>query len=374
MGVVILGMHRGGTSALAGVVHLLGFDAGAEHELIGATEANRRGHWEVAALSEFNEQLLRELGGRWAGPPVITDDQLVSLAEGPWGARGRELFERLLPGADWVWKDPRVCLLLPFWRAVLDEPIRIVATTRPPVEIARSLQRRDGFSVAYGLALWERYQRSAIQAVAGLDLHVVTYDDLIERPDDVVDGLAAFLGVDPSAARSEIHAFLDPGERHHREASTLDDEPQATPQQRALLAAGWTGELDDETPNLQLAFDEHHRMGALQDLAEQLRAGLEEVRHEKEGEIAALRAHRADLQRWYDDSHAEVVYTEAELSRIEAGLADVNAGRDAVVKSLEAVIAERNGWKWTVLQYDQRPVAKAKRKVTETLVGETGHH
>ena len=373
MGVVILGMHRGGTSALAGVVRLLGFDAGAEDELIGATDANRRGHWEVAALSEFNERLLRELGGRWAGPPVITEQQLESLAAGEWGRRARELFDRLLGGTEWVWKDPRLCLLLPFWRAVLDEPFRIVATTRPPVDIARSLERRDGFSLAYGLALWERYQRSAVQAVTDLDLHVVTFSDLIERPDDAVDRLAGFLGVDATEARTEILAFLDPGERHHHDVANLDEEQQATAEQRALLAAGWTGELGPETPNLQLGFDEHHRMGALQDLAEQLRVGLDDVRAQKEAEIAALRTHLTSLQGWLDDSEAEVGFTQAELRRIEFELADVNAGRRAVVESLEAVIAERNGWKWAVLQYDQTSMAKAKRTVQRVLTGEPGH-
>lgn len=418
MGVVILGMHRGGTSALAGAVHHLGFDAGDEAALIGATEANRRGHWEIAALSELNEELLRELGGRWGGPPVVDPQRLTELARGAWGDRARKAFTAALPGERWVWKDPRLCLLLPFWRQVLGQDVVVVATVRSPVEIAQSLRTRDGFALAYGLALWERYQREAVRAVGDLPLYVVPYDELLDDPAGQLRALAAFLStrgheVELDETLPNALAFLDPGERHHGDAPGLEAVLEASDAQRTLavqLAAargertgGWLDELPPETPNLQLAFDEHHRMGAIQDLAEQLQAGLEEVQarkdaereelalrkdaereaiqarkdaereelaRRKDAEVAELRADIEKLQRWVEESRAECAEAWTEVRRLDADLEDALVGRDAVTAALEKVIEERNGWKWTVLQHQRRPSARARQAVRRALVGD----
>jgi hypothetical protein len=418
VGVVILGMHRGGTSALAGAVHHLGLDAGDDAALIGATEANRRGHWEIASLSELNEQLLRELGGRWGGPPVVDPDRLTELARGPWGVRARRTFLAGLRGERWVWKDPRLCLLLPFWRQVLGQELVVVATVRPAAEVARSLEARDGFAIAYGLALWERYQREAARAVGDLPLYVVPYDELLDDPGRELRALASFLTahgheIDLDETLAEALAFLDPGERHHGDVPGLDAMVEASDAQRALaglLAAargertgGWLGDLPPETPNLQLAFDEHHRMGAIQDLAEQLQVGLEEVQarkdaereelarrkdaereavqarkdaereelaRRKDAEVAELRADIEKLRRWVEESRTECAEAWAEVRRLDVDLEDALVGRDAVTAALEKVIEERNGWKWTVLQHERRPTARARQAVRRVLVGD----
>ena len=69
MGVLVLGMHRSGTSALTRVLNLLGLDAGRD-VLMGASESNPTGHWEVERLTSFNDRLLDDRGGRWSAPPV----------------------------------------------------------------------------------------------------------------------------------------------------------------------------------------------------------------------------------------------------------------------------------------------------------------
>src|SRR5690606_24047851 len=112
-------MHRSGTSALVQLLAALGLDPGADDELIGAHESNPTGHWEVQRLTDFNDSLLAHLGGRWSGPPALDHAGLVDLAAGAWGERARFLAAECLRGERWVWKDPRVCLLAPFWQAVL---------------------------------------------------------------------------------------------------------------------------------------------------------------------------------------------------------------------------------------------------------------
>ena len=81
-----------------------------------------------------------------------------------------------------VWKDPRACLLLPYWRSVLPGPLTAVLVWREPLAVARSLQTRDGIPLADGLALWEHYNRSAATGLQGVDTYVLDYASRGRRP------------------------------------------------------------------------------------------------------------------------------------------------------------------------------------------------
>ncbi|HZV10643.1 MAG TPA: hypothetical protein VFF94_12845, partial [Novosphingobium sp.] len=61
--VVVLGMHRSGTSALARIVSLLGADLPAT--LMPADASNVAGHWESGPVCGVNEALLASAGSRW---------------------------------------------------------------------------------------------------------------------------------------------------------------------------------------------------------------------------------------------------------------------------------------------------------------------
>jgi O-antigen biosynthesis protein len=384
----VLGMHRGGTSALTGMVRLLGFDVGPDAELMAPTADNPRGFWELDRLSTFNERLLIELGARWSAPPPPDPQALAALATGPWGQRARQLFSELLGDGEWVWKDPRVCVLLPFWRAVLaDVPgggddLVVVATVRNPREVAASLEARDELPVTYGLALWERHQRQAMVDSEGLPVYVVPYDTVLAQPAEACDRVAAFLErhghrCDLDGARVAVGDFLDATQRHHHVAGALDDVAEATPAQRELAIMAlertgdqtgrWHRDLPTESPGLQLAFDGTARMARWQDRALQLGDGLAE--------------HQADirkLQRWLDESRADAAHAWGEVRRLEAQVAqtairleDMTEGRDALVRALEEIIEERDGWKWEVLQQRNRGMARLRTVVRRGLVGES---
>jgi hypothetical protein len=94
----------------------------------------------------------------------------------------RDLFMRSHPEEPSVWKDPRNCLTLPFWRATIPDRPSIVFMTRDPPAVAASLQRRDHFTTTFGLALWERYTRLALAGMSGLPVFVSTYESLTADP------------------------------------------------------------------------------------------------------------------------------------------------------------------------------------------------
>src|SRR4051812_23392276 len=161
MGVVVLGMHRSGTSAITAAVAALGVPLGVPDDRMAPREENAEGFHESVRITAFNELVLRQMGGRWDAPPRLAagwhDTQEMSevrAAAGP-------LFASVHPTKTWVWKDPRSCLLAPLWWPVLEGDIRIVLVVRHPLAVARSLRRRNWLSKTYSLALWERYTRRA---------------------------------------------------------------------------------------------------------------------------------------------------------------------------------------------------------------------
>ena len=117
-------------------------------------------------------------------------------------------------------KEPRFCCCVPIWRAVLEMPF-CIHIHRNPLEVAHSLKERNGVPIRVGLALWELYNRLALQASAGLPRHIVSYADLLDKPTATVEAVHAAL-VDFGAydlrvpSRRELGAFLDHGLRHHR--------------------------------------------------------------------------------------------------------------------------------------------------------------
>jgi hypothetical protein len=117
----------------------------------------------------------------------------------------------------WGWKDPRTCLTLPFWAPLLPET-RCVICLRNPLDVARSLEKRDGLSLERGVRLWVDYLGSALLHSAGLPRLFVSFDDLVERPASELARIAAFVGPTPAAPSAVVAptaTLTDATLRHH---------------------------------------------------------------------------------------------------------------------------------------------------------------
>ena len=142
-----------------------------------------------------------------------------------------------------VWKDPRLCLLLPYWRTQLPGPMAAVFVWRNPLAVAHSLHRRDGLPLVVGLALWERYNRVALEGLAGIDTLGVEFDDAVADPAGFVDRCAEWLrGSDPFAdveGRWDLDraaAAIARDLKHQPDQFSAHDEALVTAEQRQLLA------------------------------------------------------------------------------------------------------------------------------------------
>jgi hypothetical protein len=178
--VLVVGCHRSGTSAATGALAAMGLHGVDPGHRMDDPTSNPE-HWESLPAALLDERLLEAVGAAWDAPPPAGVPPLPPDAAGAAEAAAVMAGAYPVPGPV-VWKDPRVCLLLPYWRALLPAPLTAVLVWREPLAVARSLHTRDGMALADGLALWERYNRSAALGLQGVDTYVLGYESLVADP------------------------------------------------------------------------------------------------------------------------------------------------------------------------------------------------
>src|SRR5689334_10174307 len=218
--VCVTGMHRSGTSVVAGALAHLGVSLGDPSRLLKAGADNPKGYFEIRAVVELDDELLAHLGGAWDQPPVLDPGWEHAPGLAPFRDRAdaglRASFgAEAARGPVMAWKDPRLSVLLPFWRTVTPIATTVVVV-RGPVEVAASLAVR-GYSVgaAQAASLWLRYVYAATAADPGHLL--LRHADLFEDLSGTIARLAAHLGLPApdAAAAAAVRDHLDTGLRHH---------------------------------------------------------------------------------------------------------------------------------------------------------------
>jgi hypothetical protein len=208
------------------LINLLGVTVGPEEHLVPAGAANPTGFWEHQGIVRLNDLLLRRLGGKALRPPALPVGWERSSELDDLRARAHRLIEQDFGGRSaWGWKDPRTCLTLPFWRGIV-EPTHYVLCLRHPRDVARSLERRDGFSLGRALELWLLHTRSALRATRGQKRLCLVYERIVSDPVADLERLAEFVGpavVDVSI-REAAKMAVDPSLQHHRTRGAAGDE------------------------------------------------------------------------------------------------------------------------------------------------------
>jgi len=235
--VLVVGMHRSGTSAVAGAMAALGLTLPRSGDLLAGRQDNLA-HNESQSLAVFNEALLQTLGGPWSHPPTLRRNWSADPRLDRAVTVGMETAAKAFPtDGPVVWKDPRMCILLPFWRRLIPRLKGAVFVWRSPLAVAHSLRARDEMSVDDGLRLWSRYNGDAIAGLSGLDTLTVNYDAVTDDPGSFVDRAAAWLdALDPALApeegwhRGRARESIRAEQRHH-----AVDEREVPDQYRPLV-------------------------------------------------------------------------------------------------------------------------------------------
>jgi len=237
-------MHRGGTSVATRLINLLGVPAPLDHDLLPPDEGNPSGYWESSSLVDFNDKLLAALESDMTCPASLTpgwerDPKLDSLRRD-----AAATFARVFPDQQWVFKDPRNSLTLPFWVCGLEVDPLVILIHRNPLEVAGSYRNHwgEGESIPYLFALWERYLRQALGHIQGTRVLVTSYAEILAAPIAWSLRARTFLSGSGVAAREAsekaIMDFVEP--TLQRVSFTREDflaNPAVTETQRALFEA-----------------------------------------------------------------------------------------------------------------------------------------
>ena len=219
--VLVVGMHRSGTSAVTRVLNLLG--CALPRTVSEGALDNVSGFWENPAIRDLNDEISnlpephgtagRRFNPRWYSTPVADGlrDRAQTILENELEA------ERLF-----VLKDPRFCRLLPFWidaaREFGAEPL-VVCPIRNPLDVARSLEARDGVDPYVGLLMWLRSVLEAEATSRNLTRAFLRYERFLSEPHSIVDRLGDTLGIAwprrSTVTDLAIEEFLSPSLRHH---------------------------------------------------------------------------------------------------------------------------------------------------------------
>jgi hypothetical protein len=382
--VLVLGMHRSGTSLCSHILSALGVDMADKIPGPGATSpvpSNPRGHWERWEIVEFHDRILCLFNRDYSRPlhdfalPVAwwADPRVAQIRREIVG-----FLEQRMGDGYFGFKDPRTVRLMPVWHQIFNElklAPKIVLCLRNPAQVARSLHARDGLDPANGEYRWLVHMMDFYRYASSLDRCAVEYEEWFDNPAANIEKLRKFLDLPWQQSEADLVLLLsdliDPAARHddanNREASqplvrTLynltgraDEDGEARDQiayivsqfvsfqqlQRPLLqafedvakTAAKYPEIEQEATALRAAVGERDEaVEAAERRANATKARLEGTLAEIEG----LRAQIPELARERDEANG----LKATLAERETSLAETSHRADEFLAALQASQAE----------------------------------
>jgi len=217
--IFILGMHRSGTSALTGVLSYLGVALGSE--LLSPQSDNVKGYYENKKVVTLNEDILRSIKSSW--DDIGFGLKKLEKCSLEYINRIYELFIDEFSKEDlFAIKDPRICYLFPLYEKALDKldyNIKIIIPYRNPLEVAMSLQKRNGFDIEKGLLLWLKYFVFAEKFSRDYERIFVSFDELLNNTEEVIKKIDKTLDLNLldnyHKNKDLIKNFLEPSLKHH---------------------------------------------------------------------------------------------------------------------------------------------------------------
>ncbi len=171
--IIILGMHRSGTSSLAGSLQQKGLYLG---KVIEKSVYNPKGNRESPKIIELNDDLLQNNGGSWDNPPsklnwdkyheLRRDEIIASISNTQSGFFG--------------FKDPRTLLTVDFWNGAFEKSIYI-ASIRNPMSVALSLNSRNHIPIEKAFALWYHYNNILLRLAQSKPVMMLNFDSSREE-------------------------------------------------------------------------------------------------------------------------------------------------------------------------------------------------
>ncbi|ETA71982.1 MULTISPECIES: sulfotransferase family protein [Mesorhizobium] len=355
--ILILGMHRSGTSALGGVINALG--AAGPKTPLPSHAANPRGFFESAPLALAHDELLASVGSSWLDWRQLNPQRINSEATEPYRQKIKQLLidefgdEPLI-----VIKDPRTCRFVPFMLSILNEmnvsPVALLPI-RNPLEVAYSLHRRDKMALPKSLLLWLRHVLEAEYHSRHMPRYILSYEGFLVDWRKHMDRAAEKTGVvwpaHPDRSDVKVEQFLTtdlyherstPEDmRHHPEVASLVRE---TYQILSTIAAGDEDNgLLDQLDIMRTRFDDACETFSAAMATEEL--AVVQLRGElstRSTETERTRQENSKLASFLEQQSLEVRGLAAERDALVGTRGTLIAERDALVNAQASLIAERD--------------------------------
>ena len=336
---IVLGMHRSGTSVLAGACRLLGADLG--DRMMAAAGDNVMGFWEHDGIVRIHDELLERLGYAWDDVRALPDKWWTYETIRPQREALAEVLRRDFSGSELACvKDPRLCRLLPLWQDLLKElgwkPCYLIAT-RDPAEIIASLKTRNGFAPEKSALLTLRYLLDAEAASRGGPRAVVDYATMLADWRSALKPAWEKLGIawpaDERTLEQGMAGFVHKELRHHQKPELMPGGELGRLTRdtyKCLTGGAGQDELDrlgKELAGLSASFDHilaslyaelHARDAALADKDRLIQARDQEIKHiaEERGHHAGLALARAQELEWQRGELREFAHLKQELQAL----------------------------------------------------------
>lgn len=392
--VIVLGMHRSGTSAITKSLELLGIELG--EKLHRPNSHNPKGYYEDTEVVRINDKLLWMCECSWH---MFLENQLREIPENVVSevcAEAVELVQtRTTQFRRWGFKDPRATRLIPFWKQIIEsagfEPVFLIIN-RNPLSVAASLATRDQFSAAKSAYLWAQHTLPAFRDTAGYTRVIVDYDLFLAKPLEHITRVAdAFElpvpNADEPAVKDYLEEFLTNGLRHT--THTLEDlrnSPFMPADVVSLYELSWSAaneeiSLDSEEfrarlgvlesnleklgPALNLVNDRDRRVEALQ----QESRSLHETISSLQTSLSLLENQAAQLS----DENKRLANEARESIESRERLTSLLSTQTALTESLQTSLAAK-AKEFTELQTEHQKLESRYQGVTHELAGLHSKH
>lgn len=320
--VIVLGMHRSGTSAFTGALKIAGFDLG--KDIMKANEYNVKGYFENNKIVELNDKILGYFNASWDSmfflPENWEEDERLKQSK----LDAIQIFNSEFNNkSNIAIKDPRFGILLPFWKSVF-ESLQIkpnyCVVLRSPIEISLSLENRDHFSIQKSHILWTNYLMAIELSTRAEKRIFINFPDFLKSPIGTLKKHSGYFKFNNSfplpEMETEIEEFVNPKHRHYDSSSnkSSDKIPAMVDEYFILLKELAKNEKPDNEilTNLDQFYQEYQRISKFfynKDITNI--EGLEELRKNND----ELRKHAAYLQNLLDGTKVELEKGRAALDQ-----------------------------------------------------------
>jgi hypothetical protein len=229
--IVISGMHRSGTSSIAGVVSKLGASMPAG-KLLATKADNPRGFFESEKINLLNDRILTECGTNWSDWRVVNNDWPSNPKYPDYLQAASRLLDEEYGASRFIFlKDPRFSKILPFWvLALANSGFRAchVIPVRHPDEVAASLGKLHAVTKNFAKLSWARHLLDAEFYSRNQPRVFVFWQDLLDDWERAAVELANRFEITwPSLTdqvRTDIDQFVGKELQHHRKSPPRDAE------------------------------------------------------------------------------------------------------------------------------------------------------